>query len=510
MDVPPSNDDRSDLIRRLERRAERERNARIAAEKLLEQKSRELYLANQQLKALAAGLEERVEERTRALADAHEQAVKLAEQDQLTGLANRACFVRMLCEAIDGWHAGNHKFALLLIDLDRFKEINDTVGHDAGDAFLQHAASHIKKAVRGHDVVARLGGDEFAVICNFVESARDVECVAERIMREFEKPLHFRNRILCASCSIGFAVFPDDAGNVTDLQRFADIALYRSKAGGRSAFTAFSRTMSEEVRRRQSLEHELRGAVKDGSIEPWFQPITEVITGTPVAAEVLARWRQPDGSVLQPAAFVNVLEECGLMRDLFRGILETSCATARPWIEDGRLEFVSVNVSPSQFKLGSLVEDVETILGETRFPHDALQLEITEDTLLSDLKAIGTQLEELKARGVRVALDDFGSGYSSISYLRHLPIQMIKLDRSLASDVVSDKRARAIVSAIHEIAKALGTGLLAEGVESEAQALMLGRSGCRYLQGYLFGRPAPAAEFEKRIERRSGRAAQWG
>ena len=510
MDAPSSKDLPNDLIHRLERRAERERNARIAAEKLLEQKSRELYLANQQLKSLAAGLEERVEERTRELVDAREQAVKLAERDHLTGLANRTCFVRVLCEAIDRWHDGNSKFALLLIDLDRFKEINDTVGHDAGDAFLQHAATHIKKAVRGHDVVARLGGDEFAVICNYVESARDVECVAERIIGEFEKPLHYRNRILSASCSIGFAVFPDDAGNVTDLQRFADIALYRSKAGGRAVFTAFSPTMNEEVRRRQTLERALRTAVRDGSIEPWYQPIMEVLTGAPVAAEVLARWRLPDGSVLQPASFMSVLEECGLMRDLFRGILRKSCTTARPWVEQGRIEYLSVNVSPSQCKLGSLVEDVEGILAETGFPYRALQLEITEDALLSDLKTIGTLLEDLATRGVRIALDDFGSGYSSIGYLRHLPIHAIKLDRSLTCDVVSDSRARAIVSAINEIAKALGVGLLAEGVETEAQALMLGRAGCSYLQGFLFGRPAAAADFERRISVSQARAAQWG
>jgi diguanylate cyclase (GGDEF)-like protein len=510
MDVPSSNEPPDDLIRRMERRAERERNARIAAEKLLEQKSRELYLANQQLKSLAAGLEQRVEERTRELVDAREQAVKLSERDHLTGLANRSCFVRALCEAIERWHEGNSKFALLLIDLDRFKEINDTVGHDAGDAFLQHAAAHIKEAVRGHDVVARLGGDEFAVICNGVECAGDVRRVAERILIEFEKPLHYRNRILSASCSIGFAVFPDDASNVTDLQRFADIALYRSKAGGRSAFTAFSATMSEEINRRQTLEQVLRVAVKNGEIEPWYQPIVEVVTGKPFAAEVLARWRVPNGSVLQPAKFMDVLEECGLMRDLFRSILRTSCNTARPWIEQGHIEFVSVNVSPSQLKLGSLVEDVESILAESKFPYASLQLEITEDALLSDLKAVSVQLEDLTARGVKVALDDFGSGYSSIGYLRHLPIHTLKLDRSLTCDVVSDSRARAIVSAINEIAKALGVGLLAEGVETEAQALMLGRAGCCYLQGYLFGRPTTSDEFAARISASRMRTAQWG
>jgi diguanylate cyclase (GGDEF)-like protein len=513
MDAPPTKNLPNDIMQRLERRAERERNARIAAEKLLEQKSRELYLANQQLKSLAAGLEQRVEERTRELVDAREQAVKLAERDHLTGLANRTCFVRVLCEAIERWHEGNRRFALLLIDLDRFKEINDTVGHDAGDAFLQHAASHIKRSVRGHDVVARLGGDEFAVICNFVESARDVVCVAERIMGEFEKPLHYRNRILSASCSIGFAVFPDDASNVTDLQRFADIALYRSKAGGRAAFTAFSPTMSEEVHQRQTLERALRLAVKDGSIEPWYQPILEAATGVPVAAEVLARWRLPDGSVLPPAAFISVLEECSLMRDLFRGVLRTSCTTARTWIEQGHIEYLSVNVSPSQFKMGSLLGDVESILAETGFPYEALQLEITEDALLADLQAVSAQLGELTARGVRIALDDFGSGYSSIGYLRHLPIHAIKLDRSLTCDVVSDVRARAIVGAVNEIAKALGVGLLAEGVETESQALLLGRAGCRYLQGYLFGRPAPAPEFENWFSAASAaaaRQAQWG
>jgi EAL domain-containing protein (putative c-di-GMP-specific phosphodiesterase class I) len=201
------------------------------------------------------------------------------------------------------------------------------------------------------------------------------------------------------------------------------------------------------------------------------------------------------------------------MRDLFRGVLRTSCTTARTWIEQGHIEYLSVNVSPSQFKMGSLLGDVESILAETGFPYEALQLEITEDALLADLQAVSAQLGELTARGVRIALDDFGSGYSSIGYLRHLPIHAIKLDRSLTCDVVSDVRARAIVGAVNEIAKALGVGLLAEGVETESQALLLGRAGCRYLQGYLFGRPAPAPEFENWFSAASAaaaRQAQWG
>ncbi|MBX9862041.1 MAG: bifunctional diguanylate cyclase/phosphodiesterase [Hyphomicrobium sp.] len=494
-----SSDD--EKVRRLERRVERERAARHEAEKLLEQKSTELYHANQKLIALAEGLEQRVVERTQELVTARENAVRLAERDQLTGLANRMCFTRLLTEAIEGWSVGNHRFALLFIDLDRFKEINDTVGHDAGDAVLQHAAAMIKKAIRGHDIVARLGGDEFAVICNFIESPRDVERVAERIMVEFQNALGFRGRTLPVACSIGSAVVPDDACNMIDLQRFADIALYRSKASGRSVHTPFSATMNEEIHQRQTLENALRLALRNGDIEPWYQPIRSVSAGDTVAAEVLARWRKADGSIATPDKFIRVLEECGLMRELFVSVLSASCRAARPWVEQQRLQYLSVNVSPGQFKLGSLLDDVTDILECTGFPHNALQLEITEEALIYDLHAVSSQLEELKQRGVRIALDDFGSGYSSIGYLRRLPIHTLKLDRSLISDVATDVRARAIVSAIGEIAKAIGVELVAEGVETEAQALWLGRAGCDLLQGYLFGRPVSRATFEEGLLR---------
>jgi diguanylate cyclase len=490
-----------DLCKRLERRLGRERAARQAAERLLEQKARELYLANQELTGLAAGLERRVEERTQELVAARENAVKLAERDQLTGLANRTCFARLLSEAIEAARSGNRRFALLLIDLDRFKEINDSAGHDAGDAILEYAAGLIKRATRGHDVVARLGGDEFAVICNAIEAASDVERIAGRIHAEFQKPLHYRGRLLPVACSIGSARVPDDAVNVTDLQRFADIALYRSKALGRSVFTAFNASMSAEIQERQTLETALRLALRNGSIEPWYQPIRSVSQGAVVGAEVLARWRKSDGSIAPPSEFIRILEECGLMGDLFVSVLRTSCEAAKPWIEARRLNYLSVNVSPGQFKLRSLLEDVAVILAETGYPANALQLEITEDALIYDLQAVRCQLEELTQRGVRIALDDFGSGYSSIGYLRRLPLHTLKLDRSLISDVASDTRARAIVGAVGEIAKALGLQLVAEGVESEAQALWLGRSGCDLLQGYLFGRPLPAGLFAERLSR---------
>ena len=494
-----SKDANAEIVRRLMRRVERERNARLAAEQLLEQKSRELYLVNLKLKAFAHDLEERVDERTRELVHARELAIEQAERDELTGLANRSCFHVQLGRAMEDCRKNGRKFALLLIDLDKFKEINDAVGHDAGDAFLQHAASHIKRAVRGHDMVARLGGDEFAVICNTVELDQDVECVAKRILGEFEKPLHFRNRILTASCSIGYAIFPTDAGNIAEVQRFADIALYRSKAGGRSLSTAFNASMQEEVNERQSLEYVLRSAVRDGSIEPWFQLILDGGTGAPAAAEALARWRLPDGSVRGPSSFLGVLEECGLMRDLFRSILQQSCEAAAGWVREGSIRYISVNVSPAQFKIGSLLDDVEDVLERTGFPREALQLEITEEALLHSMEAVSTQISELTRRGIRVALDDFGTGYSSIGYLRELPIQAIKLDRSLTQDVATDGRARAIVSAVNAIATAIDAELFAEGVETEAQALWLGRIGCRYLQGYLFGRPVPADEFAASI-----------
>ena len=487
---PPDADER---IRRLERRIARERSARAEAEALLEAKSRELYALNQQLARFAAELEARVDERTVELERARARALELAERDQLTGLANRARFARVLEEGIARSRREGERFALLLIDLDRFKEINDSLGHEAGDVFLQHAAYRLGRALGEGAVVARLGGDEFAAVVP-VGPGTDLPALGTAVIAALGVPVAYRDRVLEASGSIGIAVFPDDAQTGSDLQRFADIALYRSKAT-RSAATLFDAQMGRDIEARHALGADLGQAIRDGLIEPWFQPIVDGANCCPVGAEALARWVHPRLGFLGPGAFLGLAEERGLMHDLFAGMMRRACPPARAWIRAGAIRTLSINLSPSQFKLGAVADDVIALLRELDFPPEALTVEITEEVLLNDLDRARVQLERLAAHGVRVALDDFGIGYSNIGYLRQLPIQTLKLDRLLTVDVSTEHKARCILGAIVQIARALDLHMVAEGVEDSSQALWLTHLGCRNLQGYLFGRPMPQAEF---------------
>ena len=489
---------------RLEKRAERERSARLAAESLLEAKSLELYAANQLLSRLAADLEARVAERTRELATARERALELAERDQLTGLANRACFARVLDASIAGSRASGERFALMLIDLDRFKEINDALGHEAGDEFLRHVAAQLRGVSHGADIVARLGGDEFAVIIRTDGHPAELHRFADAMIAAVQVPVAYRDRALEASGSVGVAIFPDDATSAGELQRYADIALYRSKVA-RATHTLYDASMGHELEARQSLGAELFQAMRSGAIRAWFQPIVDGASSRAIGVEALARWRHPVRGFISPAQFLDLAEERGLMHDLFACMMRSACPPAKRWIAAGAIQSLSINVSPSQFKLGSLADDVLALLHELDFPPQRLTVEITEEVLMHDLDRARFQLDRLAEWGVRIALDDFGVGYSNIAYLRRLPIHKLKLDRSLTEDVTRESAARSILGALVELARALDLELVAEGVEDQGQALWLSHLGCRNLQGYLFGKPMDEAAFEREIGTEPGR-----
>jgi diguanylate cyclase len=478
-------------VTRLERRLGRERRARQEAEAFLEAKALELYNANCHLTALARDLETRVLDRTRELDASRQRALFLAERDPLTALANRLSFARGLDQAIAAARDERRSVHLLLIDLDRFKEVNDNYGHAVGDAVLCEVTARLLAVCGEEATISRLGGDEFAVLYRAPFRQERGREVAAAITEVMGNPINYHQQQLPLTCSIGIARFPQDATNSADLQRFADIALYRSKAAGRAMWTAFDETMAAELRSRYGIEADLRSAVTDGSIEPWYQPIVSSETGAIIGVEALARWRHPERGLLLPGVFIPIAEESSLIIDLGRAMIDRSCREMQPIIRDGRLEYLSVNLSARHLRYHSVADDIAAALARHRFPSAGLQLEITESLLLSDFDQAEERLLRFRGLGIRIALDDFGTGYSSLAYIRRLPLDVIKIDRSFARDISADRQGQEVIRAIIQLARALNLAVVTEGVETESQALRLTACGCSVLQGYLFGRPMP-------------------
>lgn len=475
-------------VQRMEFRLERERRARIEAERLLEEKSLELYRANIALLQSANELEQRVLERTEALQEAHHRAIEAASTDALTGLANRNYFNREARRTIAAAKSlPSSPIAVVVIDIDHFKTINDTFGHEAGDAILVHAARQFKANLRDGDLLARTGGDEFCAMVGVDCSAQQI---VDRLVHSLAEPVKFGNLSIPLTASMGFAIFPAHGQKFEELVRHADFALYQSKHCRRGQSTAFDAAMLEAMAARQKKEQQIRAALDAGSFEPWFQPIVEAGNYKIAGMEALARWRQDDGRVAAPAEFLSVIEECGWMSELFAQILTSSLRQMKPLVTTEHLRYFTINVSPSQFRDGNLTDTVLRALAEADFPANRLVLEITEEVLLSQEAQAVEQIRALNAGGVRLALDDFGNGYANIGYLQRLPFQKLKLDRSLTADVVQNRKTYSIVRAVADLARALGLSLIAEGVETRAQAEVLRASGCAYLQGYYFGKPA--------------------
>jgi diguanylate cyclase len=478
-----------DRLRRLEGRLARERRARAEAERLLETKSLALYEANQALVGLAADLERRVEQRTRELFVEKQRALKLSEVDTLTGIANRASFARQLAEVLDETCSGAVGVAVLLIDLDDFKTVNDTLGHASGDVVLIEFARRLSEAVRPGDVVARLGGDEFAVIARDT-SRQDSHVMAHRLLRTLCQPVWVGvGRSVPCNCSIGVADSVPGSASANELLRDADLALYASKRSGRGRVSAFEGAMRAELELRAALEAEVRQAVADDQIQPWFQPIARSSDGRYVGAEVLARWHLPNGDVRPPAAFLDPVEALGLLDSMMENMLRHALCEAKPLVVDGALEYLAINVSPSQFNQGWAQRRLPELLAETGYPAHALIVEITETALLQDLDRTRSMLVALRASGMRIALDDFGIGYSNFSLLRQLPFDLLKLDRTLICDIDADENARAVAECILNLAARLKINVVGEGVETERQVEILAAAGCSKMQGYWFARP---------------------
>ena len=428
--------------------------------------------------------------------------LRLARTDALTGLLNRPAFTAALGERLMAAKAAGEPLALFVINLDRFKHLNDSLGHAGGDLLLAEIGARLRSDVAGGELVGRLGADEFALVSPDLDIARR----AERLVEVLCQPCSVHGRGTAPGVSVGVAVSPHDALGPGDLQRCADRAMLRAKAAGGRRWSAFDGELKAENERRRTLEAELRRAIPAGEIEPWFQPVVDASDGRTVGVEVLCRWRHPQDGLLTPAAFIPLAEELGLIGRIDEAVFEAACARAAPWVAEGLIASVSCNVSPRDMLDPGFSRKLIARLGRTDLPPTALTVEITETFLLQDMALARRHIERLAAKGVNIALDDFGTGYSNLRALANLPIQTVKLDRSLIDDVAHNPRVSRLVSSMMHAARALGVSIVAEGVEEEAQAIILRAAGCDRMQGYWFARPMDAGAMERRL--REERTAQ--
>jgi diguanylate cyclase (GGDEF)-like protein/PAS domain S-box-containing protein len=428
-----------------------------------------------------------------------EQIVEFhAFHDALTGLPNRTLFRDRLGHAIAEIRRRGSSLAVLFIDLDRFKLVNDTYGHLTGDHLLQQTASRLRKCLRDTDTLSRLGGDEFVALVPDLDGRQDAMAIASKILGELAEPFSIGpEQPFRTSVSIGVAVYPGDGPNEEELIRNADLAMYQAKRKGRNGIVFFSSELSSHYADRLQFEHDLRGAVQRREFETYFQPIHNVRTGRVERLEALLRWRHPVHGLLLPARFISIAEESGQIRELGEVVLDSACQHLSKWRSNGTPDLgVSVNLSARDFDHDDLVERV---MGATRrygLPPSALELEITESLLIEDMDAVSKRASRLRAEGVRIAIDDFGTRYSSLGYLQTLPISSIKIDQSFVQDLGLRSASSSIVAAMIGIAKGLQLDLVAEGVERNEHLESLREMGCDVMQGYFFSRPMPAAEVE--------------
>jgi diguanylate cyclase (GGDEF)-like protein len=429
---------------------------------------------------------------------AQEQITHMARHDALTNLPNRTLFREQLEKALR-LAKRSDQLAVFCLDLDHFKEINDSLGHPVGDALLKEVARRLGECVTEHDTVARLGGDEFAVVqfCSDCDPSA-VALLASHIVEKIGEPYDIGGHQLVVGVSIGISLAPEDGKNPDELLKKADLALYRAKADGRGTYRYFETGMDARAQARRILELDLRAALHRQEFEVYYQPIRDVASDQVVAFEALVRWNHSLRGMISPVNFIPLAEETGLIVQLGDWVLRQACTDAAGWPQDVD---VAVNLSPVQFKNPNLVSQVKAALQASGLPAHRLELEITESVLLQNSAATLAVLHELRGFGVRISLDDFGTGYSSLSYLRSFPFDKIKIDRSFVSELATRDDSMAIVRAVTGLGKSLGIVTTAEGVETEAQFELLRREGCTQAQGYLFSQPRPAAEVNAMLSR---------
>jgi diguanylate cyclase (GGDEF)-like protein len=410
-----------------------------------------------------------------------------ARTDQLTGLANRRRFYAQLSAAIDGCRARGASFALLTIDLDRFKELNDTLGHHAGDLLLQQVGPRVQGVVRG-DAVARLGGDEFGLI---LRDASASTAAAERIHQALARPFELEDLSVSVQASIGIAIFPEDAQSGEGLLQRADVAMHQAKAD-RTRYAFYAPSADTHSRERLGLIGELKGTIEQGGLVVHYQPQVDLRTNTVSGVEALVRWQHPQRGLLAPDQFVPIAEQTGVMRELTASVLEQALGQQRAWLDEGRELSLAVNVSATNLLDAAFLEDLRRRLERWRTPPGMLRLEITESVLIAEGSRVRSVIDSLGDLGVNLSLDDFGTGYSPLSYLREVPVTELKIDRSFIEAMMSDRDTATIVAAVIGLAHRLGIDVVAEGIETAGQLEMLRSFECPFAQGYLFSRPLPA------------------
>jgi diguanylate cyclase (GGDEF)-like protein len=449
-------------------------------------------------------LEEVITARTRGLEAANQQLRHLATHDALTGLPNRVLLDDRLQQAIAHAARDMRSFAVLVCDLDRFKLVNDSLGHRAGDELLQEVARRLNAVVRTADTVARFGGDEFVVIGTSIADDEEAADLAARVMDVMQAPVRIAAIDIHTSPSIGIAMYPDDGESVQALLAHADAAMYFAKQNGRGNFRRYVAGMHAGTEERVQLESDLYSAVTGKQFELYYQPKVDTKSGDVRSAEALIRWVHPVRGVVSPAEFIPLAEECGLIGAIGGWVIREACRQARAWQIDGVPPLrVSVNLSASQFRDSGLVDSIRSALDDAGLEARYLEVELTESAVMSDPEQSIAILEQLSAMGVLVSVDDFGTGYSSMSYLRRFPIDKLKIDRVFINEIVSRPEDASIVRAIVSLAHSLRLKVVAEGVETPAQLDFLKSTGCDEYQGYHFSRPLPAAEFERLIRSHS-------
>lgn len=452
---------------------------------------------------LTSVLEHKVEQRTEEvtsknnlLEKAVDQMKHMAYHDALSGLPNRRLYLEKLESAIRAAGQTSQKVAVVFIDLDRFKNVNDTFGHEFGDLLLQEFAQKLQENLRSDDTVSRQGGDEFTLILNNFHSQQDMVPLIRRLQSALEKPLTIQGQELHVSMSIGIAVYPEDGETPDELLKNADNAMYNAKEKGKNNFQFFSDDMAFSASRKIALENELRRAIANEEFILHYQPQIQAATGDIIGMEALIRWQTPSGKTISPGEFIPLAEETRLILPMGEWVLSTACRQARQWHDSGYSELkLAVNLSPLQFLDDDLMIMIRQALEKTGFPASSLELEITEGVAVDDAEKAISRMQEMRRLGVRIAIDDFGTGYSSLNYLKRFPLNHLKIAQPFVQDMASNPYDRALVEAMIFIAHSLDMSVVAEGVETAEQLALLKKLGCDEIQGYYYSRPLTADKF---------------